>query len=94
MSFTGTFRIRIFEAKNLRPTDFQKRHNVSFSKLAGKLTLSMYFVQIIYRPQKSAIFMNNFFFFLSDLNPYISMDVDEKLIGEWELYEKCPTTMG
>lgn len=31
--FTGTLKIKICEACGLRPTDFQKRHNVTFGKL-------------------------------------------------------------
>lgn len=30
--FTGTIRMRICEAVGLRPTDFQKRHNMTFGK--------------------------------------------------------------
>lgn len=30
--FTGTIRIKICEASGLRPTDFQKRHNMTFGK--------------------------------------------------------------
>lgn len=30
--FTGTIRIKICEACGLRPTDFQKRHNMTFGK--------------------------------------------------------------
>lgn len=32
MSFTGTIRVKICEACGLRPTDFQKRHNMTFGK--------------------------------------------------------------
>lgn len=31
--FTGTLKITVCEACGLRPTDFQKRHNVTFGKL-------------------------------------------------------------
>ncbi len=31
--FTGTLKIKICEACGLRPTDYQKRHNVTFGKL-------------------------------------------------------------
>lgn len=31
--FTGTLKIRLCEACGLRPTDYQKRHNVIFGKL-------------------------------------------------------------
>ncbi len=30
--FTGTIRVKICEACGLRPTDFQKRHNMTFGK--------------------------------------------------------------
>lgn len=30
--FTGTVRIKICEACGLRPTDFQRRHNMTFGK--------------------------------------------------------------
>lgn len=30
--FTGKVIIKIMEAKELRPTDFQKRHNMTFGK--------------------------------------------------------------
>lgn len=30
--FTGTIRVKICEASGLRPTDFQKRHNMTFGK--------------------------------------------------------------
>lgn len=51
MSFTGSCRILIIEAKNLRPTDYQKRHE--FGKNSDKL-----------------------------IDPYISLDIDEKFIGK------------
>jgi hypothetical protein len=53
MSFTGTLRIKVLEASNLRPTDYQKRHE--FGKI-DKL-----------------------------IDPYISLDVDEKFIGKFFL---------
>lgn len=30
--FTGTVRIKVCEATGLRPTDFQRRHNMTFGK--------------------------------------------------------------
>lgn len=51
--FTGTLRVKICEACGLRPTDFQKRHNVPFGKLGE-----------------------------SSLDPYVSLDVDEKSLGK------------
>lgn len=30
--FSGTMRVKICEACGLRPTDFQKRHNMTFGK--------------------------------------------------------------
>lgn len=30
--FSGTVRVRVCEATGLRPTDFQKRHNMTFGK--------------------------------------------------------------
>lgn len=35
--FTGTVRIKVCEATGLRPTDFTKRHNMSFGKEGEKL---------------------------------------------------------
>ena len=35
--FTGKLQIKICEAKELRPTDVQKRHNVTFGKLDDQL---------------------------------------------------------
>uniref|UniRef100_A0A336LXQ1 protein kinase C n=1 Tax=Culicoides sonorensis TaxID=179676 RepID=A0A336LXQ1_CULSO len=54
--FTGTLRVKIHEAASLRPTDFQKRHNVTFGKL-GDATQQL-------------------------LDPYVSIDVDEKFIDK------------
>lgn len=35
--FTGTVGVKICEASGLRPTDFQKRHNMTFGKLEEQL---------------------------------------------------------
>lgn len=53
--FTGTLRVKICEACGLRPTDYQKRHNVTFGKLGDSV---------------------------QQLDPYVSLDVDEKFISE------------
>lgn len=50
--FSGTLRVKIYEANGLRPTDYQKRHELTFAK-NDKL-----------------------------LDPYVSLDVDEKFIGK------------
>lgn len=52
--FTGTLRVKICEAKDLRPTDYQKRHELNFGKNNDK----------------------------KDLDPYVSLNVDDKFIGE------------
>lgn len=52
--FTGTLRVKIFEACGLRPTDCQKRYNVAFGKFDS-----------------------------TSIDPYVSLDVDEKYIGEF-----------
>lgn len=52
--FTGTLRVKICEANDLRPTDYQKRHELNFGKNNDK----------------------------KDLDPYVSLNVDEKFIGE------------
>jgi novel protein kinase C epsilon type len=54
--FTGTLRVKICEANDLRPTDYQKRHELNFGKNNDK----------------------------KDLDPYVSLNVDEKFIGEYE----------
>lgn len=55
MSFTGTLRVKVCEASGLRPTDYQKRHELNFGKNNDK----------------------------KDLDPYVSLNVDDKFIGEW-----------
>lgn len=52
--FTGSLRVKVIEAKNLKPTDYQKRHELNFGKNNDK----------------------------KDLDPYVSLNVDEKFIGE------------
>lgn len=52
--FTGTLRVKICEASGLKPTDYQKRHELNFGKNNDK----------------------------KDLDPYVSLNVDEKFIGE------------
>lgn len=52
--FTGTLRVKICEASGLRPTDYQKRHEINFGKKDDK----------------------------KDLDPYVSLNVDDKFIGE------------
>lgn len=52
--FSGTLRVKICEANGLRPTDYQKRFELNFSKNNDK----------------------------KDLDPYVSLNVDEKFIGE------------
>lgn len=53
--FTGTLRVKICEASGLRPTDYQKRHEINFGKKDDK----------------------------KDLDPYVSINVDDKFIGEF-----------
>lgn len=55
--FTGTLRVKICEANELRPTDYQKRHELNFGKNNDK----------------------------KDLDPYVSLNVDEKFIGKYEV---------
>jgi ribosome modulation factor len=55
MSFTGSLRVKVVAATGLRPTDYQKRHDLNFGKNNDK----------------------------KDLDPYVSLNVDEKFIGEW-----------
>lgn len=57
MSFTGTLRVKVCEASGLRPTDYQKRHELNFGKNNDK----------------------------KDLDPYVSLNVDDKFIGECSL---------
>lgn len=52
--FTGSLRVKIYEASGLKPTDYQKRHELNFGKNNDK----------------------------KDLDPYVSLNVDEKFIGE------------
>lgn len=52
--FSGTLRVKICEASGLKPTDYQKRHELNFGKNNDK----------------------------KDLDPYVSMNVDEKFIGK------------
>lgn len=52
--FTGTLRVKVCEASGLRPTDYQKRHELNFGKNNDK----------------------------KDLDPYVSLNVDDKFIGE------------
>lgn len=52
--FSGTLRVKICEASGLKPTDYQKRHELNFGKNNDK----------------------------KDLDPYVSLNVDEKFIGE------------
>lgn len=54
--FTGSLRVKICEASDLRPTDYQKRHELNFGKNNDK----------------------------RDLDPYVSLNVDEKFIGEYQ----------
>lgn len=57
--FTGTLRVKVCEASGLRPTDYQKRHEINFGKSNDK----------------------------KDLDPYVSLNVDDKFIGKWGLAE-------
>ncbi|CAO1406792.1 unnamed protein product [Diamesa tonsa] len=56
--FSGTLRVKIYEANGLRPTDYQKRHELTFAK-NDKL-----------------------------LDPYVSLDVDEKFIDKSSIKAK------
>ncbi|KAI8046048.1 hypothetical protein M5D96_002248 [Drosophila gunungcola] len=40
--FTGKLQIKVCEASGLRPTDFQKRHNLTFGKLADEQLIDPY----------------------------------------------------
>lgn len=53
--FTGSLRVKVIEASNLRPTDYQRRHELNFGKNNDR----------------------------RDLDPYVSLNVDEKFIGEF-----------
>jgi hypothetical protein len=53
--FTGTLKLKVCEASGLRPTDYQKRHELNFGKNNDK----------------------------KDLDPYVSFNVDDKFIGEY-----------
>lgn len=58
--FTGTLRVKICEANDLRPTDYQKRHELNFGKNNDK----------------------------KDLDPYVSLNVDEKFIDRSTIKQK------
>ncbi|XP_070500919.1 protein kinase C [Chironomus tepperi] len=58
--FTGTLRVKICEASDLRPTDYQKRHELNFGKNNDK----------------------------KDLDPYVSLNVDEKFIDRSTIKQK------
>lgn len=53
--FNGKLQIKICEASGLRPTDFQKRHNMTFGKPDDQ----------------------------PNIDPYVSIDVDDTHIGEF-----------
>lgn len=40
--FTGKLQIKVCEASGLRPTDFQKRHNLTFGKLSDEQLIDPY----------------------------------------------------
>ncbi|CRK98781.1 CLUMA_CG012020, isoform A [Clunio marinus] len=58
--FTGTLRVKVCEASGLRPTDYQKRHELNFGKNNDK----------------------------KDLDPYVSLNVDEKFIDRSTIKQK------
>ncbi|GBP93761.1 Protein kinase C [Eumeta japonica] len=60
--FSGTVRVKVCEATGLRPTDFQKRHNMTFGKPGEPPRISNYPYTPVYD---------------QPIDPYVSIDADE-----------------